>query len=134
MYAANLCLYRTCNNQANASIIQILTASDFQQYPEGTSYSQQLSQTCKAEKQKQHADETLQAMHREVLELEVALEIDTRWSRHMPEYKAAAEHIHTQEYHEALDNVERLVCQRLFELQKLNISQTGKLSHFAKIA
>src|ERR1700761_2848650 len=61
MYAANLCLYRTCNNQANASIIQILTASDFQQYPEGTSYSQQLSQTRKAEKQKQHCSEPIRA-------------------------------------------------------------------------
>lgn len=133
IYAANVYLHRTCNNQADAAVIQVLTASDFQQYGEGTFYSQQLSQTRKAETQKQYADETLQAVRREVLELEVALGITTCWSPHMPEYKAATEHIHTQEYQEALDNVERLVCQRLFELQKLNISQTGKLFHFTKI-
>lgn len=33
-----------------------------------------------------------------------------------------------REYHRALDNLQRLVVLRLFELHKLNISQTGK--HF----
>lgn len=111
-----------------------MTPQEFQHYEDGTSYSQQLSQTRISETRQRVAIETYTVVRHEVVELEVALGITTRWLPHMAEYKEAEARIHTQEYQEALDDVERLVCQRLFELQKLNISQTGKLSDYTKIA
>ncbi|KIJ24803.1 hypothetical protein M422DRAFT_129696, partial [Sphaerobolus stellatus SS14] len=58
-------------------------------------------------------------------DLENQLEIDTRWGAHHPKRLAVVEWMTKREYHAALDNLERLVVQRLFELTKLNMSSTG---------
>jgi len=42
-----------------------------------------------------------------------------------PEYKAALCLLHEQKYRRALDNLERLVVQRFFELMKLGMSGVG---------
>jgi hypothetical protein len=43
-----------------------------------------------------------------------------------PEYKHYQDEAHLLEYRSALDELERLVVQRLFELSKLGMSGTGK--------
>lgn len=48
-----------------------------------------------------------------------------RWSPDHPCRKAVAEFMNQRDYHQALDDVERLVVMRLFELTKLNQSGTG---------
>jgi hypothetical protein len=62
---------------------------------------------------------------REVVEMEVRMGIASRWESSMPEYQETLKYIKTREYHHALDNLQNLVIQRLFELHKLNLSQTG---------
>jgi hypothetical protein len=58
--------------------------------------------------------------------MEVRMGIVNRWESSMPEYQQTVKYIKTREYQRALDNLQRLVIQRLFELHKLNLSQTGK--------
>jgi hypothetical protein len=43
-----------------------------------------------------------------------------------PEYVAAIKYIKEHQYHRALSKLQKLVTQRLFELQRLNISHTGE--------
>lgn len=44
----------------------------------------------------------------------------------MKEYQEAVEYTATRDYHRALDKLQKLVLQRLFQLHKLNLNQTGK--------
>ena len=57
--------------------------------------------------------------------MECKLGIDPRWSPATPEYQDALRYSTTRKYHQALDKLQKLVVQRLFELQKLNLSSTG---------
>lgn len=62
--------------------------------------------------------------------LEQQLNID-RWTEEDPDYQAALKYQRERQYRLALDKVERLVVQRLFELQKCHIRGTSKfLSYF----
>ena len=44
----------------------------------------------------------------------------------MPAYQEAVKYIHERKYRRALEKLHRLIVQRLFELQKLNVSHTGE--------
>lgn len=57
--------------------------------------------------------------------LEVTLSITARWEPTSQEYKDAMEWAGERTYRLALDKLERLVVQRLFELQKANLVSTG---------
>jgi len=57
--------------------------------------------------------------------MECKLGLDTRWTPATPEYQDALRYSTTQKYHQVLDKLQKLVVQRLFELQKLNLSSTG---------
>jgi hypothetical protein len=59
--------------------------------------------------------------------MEVKMGIATRWQPSDPEYIETANYMSKRKYHLALDNLQRLVVLRLFELHKLNLSQTGNL-------
>ncbi|KAG2071457.1 hypothetical protein BDR04DRAFT_1128092 [Suillus decipiens] len=48
-----------------------------------------------------------------------------RWQPSSPEYQATMKYMSNHQYQRALDNLQCLVVQHLFELQQLNISQTG---------
>ncbi|KDQ14412.1 hypothetical protein BOTBODRAFT_110202 [Botryobasidium botryosum FD-172 SS1] len=48
-----------------------------------------------------------------------------RWTPETPEYAATIKFRAEQTYHRALDNLEHLVVQRLFEFQRLGISETA---------
>ncbi|KAJ7439623.1 hypothetical protein B0H11DRAFT_1751794 [Mycena galericulata] len=83
---------------------------------------------------RRHAAENVDKALEAVQELETKLEIEVRWLPSSPEWDAAAMLVSTQRYRLAIDRLERLVIQRMFELTKMNLSQTGyKLRrHIAK--
>jgi hypothetical protein len=62
----------------------------------------------------------------EVLAMEVKMGI-TRWNPTSPEYQNTLQYIAERKYNRALDNLQRLVVMRLFELHKLNLNQTGNV-------
>lgn len=64
---------------------------------------------------------------RVVQELEMRLQISERWTSESPEWGAAVKDIHERQYQKALDALEFLVVQRIFELTKANQSETGQL-------
>lgn len=62
-----------------------------------------------------------------VNDLEAKLEITGgRWTHDHPEYIATREYMLQRDYHRALDRIQQLVVQRLFELSKANLSGMGK--------
>lgn len=63
----------------------------------------------------------------ELQRLESQLDIESRWVPHSPEYQKALKYLHHRIYYLALDKLEGLVIQRLFELSKVNASETGML-------
>ena len=58
-------------------------------------------------------------------DLEVMLGIVDRWVPECPEWKAAALMVGKRRYQRCLDDLESLIVSRMFELTKMNISQTG---------
>ena len=61
----------------------------------------------------------------QVLELEVEMGIAEQWTPETLEYRETAQYINERQYHQALNNLQHLVTQRLFELHRLNLSGTG---------
>ncbi|KAG6819075.1 hypothetical protein H0H93_015744, partial [Arthromyces matolae] len=62
------------------------------------------------------------------------MNITKRWTPASPEYQKTVKYISDRKYERALDKLERLVIQRLFELHKLNLANTGyrARTHIAK--
>lgn len=60
--------------------------------------------------------------------MEVQLEIGPgcRWTPQMPQYISTIGYISEWRYHWALDELQRLVVMRLFELNTINLAQTGE--------
>ncbi|KAJ7025078.1 hypothetical protein C8F04DRAFT_968231 [Mycena alexandri] len=83
---------------------------------------------------RRHAQENFDKAWIEVQETEVRMGVKERWLDTSPEWAEAAHLISTKRYRLALLKLERLVVQRMFELTKMNLSQTGyKLrKHIAK--
>ncbi|KAI0371593.1 hypothetical protein BV20DRAFT_1035224 [Pilatotrama ljubarskyi] len=79
----------------------------------------------KIETARRYLDDRRKALTLEVADLEVHLGIAARWQPSDAEYMHVAQYIVTRKYQQALANVQRLVVQRLFELHKMNLSQTG---------
>jgi hypothetical protein len=63
---------------------------------------------------------------RAVQQMEMKMGIASRWVPKSPEWKAAAEKVSKRRYQRCLDNLEALIVARMFELTKVNMSQTGK--------
>jgi hypothetical protein len=57
--------------------------------------------------------------------MEVKMGITRRWQPGDSEYLETLKYIKMHQYHHALNKLQQLVVQRLFELHKLNLSQTG---------
>lgn len=66
------------------------------------------------------------ALNDQLCSLEEELEIVERWTYTCPEYKNGLKILSERKYRLALDKLERLVVQRLFELTKLGMSGTGE--------
>jgi hypothetical protein len=66
-------------------------------------------------------DKDLAAVH----SLELRLGIIAHWVPGSPEWEEAGRLVSMQKYQRSLDNLEGLVVARIFELTKMNRSQTG---------
>jgi hypothetical protein len=58
-------------------------------------------------------------------EIERQLKIEVRWSAEDPRYLDALKYIHNRTFIGAVERLEGLVVQRLFELSKANLAATG---------
>ncbi|PPQ92071.1 hypothetical protein CVT25_007241, partial [Psilocybe cyanescens] len=65
------------------------------------------------------------AKNEEVLRYEEANDIPVHWAPTSPEYQAGLVVVRERKYRRALDELERLVVQRLFEIKKLGMSGVG---------
>ncbi|KAJ7778907.1 hypothetical protein B0H16DRAFT_1837980 [Mycena metata] len=81
-----------------------------------------------------HAQENYDKAYAEVQESEIKMGVVDRWEDTFPEWAEAAHLVSTKRYRLAVLKLECLVVQRMFELTKMNLSQTGyKLrKHIAK--
>ncbi|KAG1897855.1 uncharacterized protein F5891DRAFT_1191479 [Suillus fuscotomentosus] len=133
--------FHTLELQSQCSAVSlrfILSAPANYQFqpPTQGSYTAELSQTHKLETQRRYASEKLDAIQLELVAMEVKMGITHRWEPSSPEYQATIKYMCTREYHRAMDNLQRLVIQRLFELQRLNVAQTAPrlLLEWAKVS
>jgi hypothetical protein len=78
-----------------------------------------------AETKRRHAIENHEKDLVTVQQLEQKLEIESRWTPASAEWKAASELVGKRRYQRCLDNLEGLIVSRMFELTKMNMSQTG---------
>ncbi|KIY47445.1 hypothetical protein FISHEDRAFT_74649 [Fistulina hepatica ATCC 64428] len=112
-------------NQSSTTFINIVpvefgsTNSGRQQYDNNT------SRTRKAETQRKVAGERRDRILREVVEMEVHMCIPKHWTIDDKEYTDALQYLEECKYRRCLDTLLRLVVQRLFELQRMNLSQLG---------
>lgn len=60
-----------------------------------------------------------------VADLEAKLQLTEPWTDNHPEYRVTLDYLQQRDYHRALDKLQRLVVQRLFELSKANLSGMG---------
>ncbi|EPQ56035.1 hypothetical protein GLOTRDRAFT_40987, partial [Gloeophyllum trabeum ATCC 11539] len=74
---------------------------------------------CSAETKFENAETT-------ATQLKAALQLRTRWTPENTDYQEMKDKLRERKYRKVLDELERLVVQRLFELSKLNLSGTGK--------
>ena len=62
-----------------------------------------------------------------VHDLEVKLNIERTWTEDDREYQDAARYLQHRDFHRALDRVQQLIVQRLFEMSKANIVGIGNV-------
>lgn len=91
-----------------------------------TDYNGDASLTRTLEGQRRALTEQRDNLMLEIAELEVALNITRRWQPSDAAYAETNQYIATRKYRLALAKLQGLVIQRLFELQKMNLAQTGK--------
>ena len=65
-------------------------------------------------------------LQNELQSVEEHLDVGQQWTPQSPEFQQATAYMNVQTYQKAVDKLEGLVVQRLFELTKANVSQTGK--------
>ena len=63
-----------------------------------------------------------------VQDLERTLRVVERWTCEQPEWHAAVVMVGKRRYQRCLDSLEGLIVSRMFELTKMNLSQTGMCS------
>ena len=78
------------------------------------------------ETERRHAlearDRDMQVVH----DLEKKLSITLRWEPGCPEWISTAKMVSLRRYQRCLDSLEGLIVARMFELTKMNMSQTGE--------
>ena len=89
-------------------------------------YAHDLSTTRKLETERRYALELHENCLKQIVNMEVSMGIDRRWDPSTPEYMETLGYLSTRTYQRALEELQRLVIQRLFELHKMNISATGE--------
>lgn len=93
-------------------------------------YNRNSSSTSKTEKRREAIIDRYDRLDVEIGQLEAQMNIprQDRWTPANPKYVEAEKYMHERKYHRALDKLQKLVVLRLFELHKLNLSQTGEFS------
>ncbi|KAJ6600993.1 hypothetical protein DFH09DRAFT_1243004 [Mycena vulgaris] len=88
----------------------------------------------KAELARRHGKEKVEKDRESVQELESVLDIVDRWTTELPKWESTVIEIKKRKYQLALDALELLIVERIFELTKMNQSQTGykMRKHIAK--
>jgi len=92
-----------------------------------TLYNSELSQTCKAETSHRVAREKHDSLLKEVVTMQLKMWISRWWQPSDIDYMEAMRYVKERKYHCVLDNLQKLVIQHLFELNKLNVASTGTL-------
>ena len=92
------------------------------------SYGKQASWSTKQETAHRHLRAVLDGSLYMVIQIEVQMGINEvdRWQPDHPKYIEIVKYTATRQYQKALDHLQKLVVQRLFELQKLNVAGTGE--------
>ena len=90
-----------------------------------TDYYGDLSATRRLERSRRQLLERVERLTAEVIAIEDDFQVHRRWEPTDEQYIATLTYIHTRRYQRALGKLQRLVIQRLFELHKLNLAQTG---------
>ncbi|KAJ7300570.1 hypothetical protein DFH08DRAFT_725213 [Mycena albidolilacea] len=90
--------------------------------------------TSKADLARWHEQEKMEKDLERVQDLEELLEIEERWTTVSLKWTATVNEIKKRKYHLALDALELLIVEHIFELTKMNQSQTGykMCKHIAK--
>ena len=92
----------------------------------------QRDMTASAETARRHALESQKRDLIAVQLLENKLNIAQRWERGSFEWQAAAEKVSMRTYQRCIDTLEGLIVARMFELTKMNRSQTGMTSVYSR--
>jgi hypothetical protein len=85
--------------------------------------------TRKTETARRHALENYEKDLKAAQALELKLGIGQRWRPQSTEWQSAGKLVAMRKYQRALDILEGLIVSRMFELTKMNRSQTGKSFH-----
>ncbi|KAE9404798.1 hypothetical protein BT96DRAFT_973001 [Gymnopus androsaceus JB14] len=110
----------------NASTsFRLHTPSDYQFLSNAASYNVNLSEGRKTETRCRFLLEQRDKVLFEIVQMETAMNVERRWEPHDLEYKKAMEYLNTRKYRQALEHLQKLVVQRLFELHKMSLSNTG---------
>ncbi len=114
------------------SIPEDYTPSTPKERTADAAYRRDASQTQKRETEMRLLREKQDSALRDViaLELQMGLNSTSRWTPATPKFIETAQFLAERDYHLALERLQHLVVQRLFELHTMNISHTGKQSYF----
>jgi hypothetical protein len=91
-----------------------------------TTHDVELSQTHKVETRWRVAAQRQSELLEEIVTMEVKMGIDNHWQPSDSRYIDTLKYMADCKYHQALDHLQKLVIQRLFELNRLNLAGTGK--------
>jgi len=111
----------------------MLTPNNFQTAVPSLSspYTHNLSTTQKVETKRHCAIELHKNCLKQIIDMEVSMGINKRWDPSTPEYVETLGYLSTRTYQCALEELQRLVIQCLFELHKMNILATGEYSQYS---
>ncbi|EIM82093.1 uncharacterized protein STEHIDRAFT_85498, partial [Stereum hirsutum FP-91666 SS1] len=87
----------------------------------GVSYGADAAATNKAERKRELAMSRFLLHQQAVFDFEFRLKVAKRWEPTDPKYKEIEEYIKKRDFYQALNKLQGLVVQRLFELQKANV-------------
>ena len=99
-----------------------------------TDYAGDLSATRRLERSRRVLLERVDRLTAEVIAIEDEFHVTSRWEPGDEQFMKTVEYINNRRYYCALGKVQRLVVQRLFELHRLNLAQTGKFASFSLFA
>jgi hypothetical protein len=88
---------------------------------------------CKPEIARHHARQKMEQDEDVVRELEEKLGIVDRWNSTSPRWADTVAEVKKRKYQKALDALELLIVERIFEFTKMNRSETGRFLDLSRI-